>query len=343
MRKLLAFFALVTALLSAEAQPRPHMDPNYPDVHDPVMAKGENGRYYIFSTGMGIGVMSSADLKEWRPEPGVFAMDAIPQWAKDTVPGYHGHTWAPDIVRHNDRWYVYYSCSTFGKNGSAIGVATTKTLDRESADFGWTDLGPVVVSHPKKDNWNAIDPNIVITPEGKPWMVYGSFWDGLQLMPLADDMKTPLAAPRTVARRFDKHVDLDKIQFTVEGKDTIKAGDNAIEGPFIIKHDGWYYLLVSWDYCCRGAKSTYKTVYGRSRNVEGPYYDLSGVDMAKGGGTFLVGPDERYFGVGHCSAYELDGQWWFLCHAYDAQVNARAKIYLRKMTFDGNGFIRLEE
>ena len=71
---LTAAILLLTACSSSEKpQPqRPEFDPSYPDVHDPVLAVGEDGRYYIFSTGVGVGVMSSADLNTWRQEPPVF-------------------------------------------------------------------------------------------------------------------------------------------------------------------------------------------------------------------------------------------------------------------------------
>ena len=56
-----------------------------PEVHDPVMARGEDGRYYMFSTGMGVSVQSSADLKDWQREKPVLAK--APAWAVDTVAG----------------------------------------------------------------------------------------------------------------------------------------------------------------------------------------------------------------------------------------------------------------
>src|SRR3546814_1147074 len=31
------------------------------------------------------------------------------------------------------------------------------------------------------------------------------------------------------------------------------------EAPFIFRHEGWYYLLTSFDYCCKGVNSTYYT------------------------------------------------------------------------------------
>lgn len=332
--------------LQAQGNRHPEFSPSYPDVHDPVMALGEDGRYYVFSTGVGVGVMSSADLQTWRQEPSVFDRDEIPQWAKDTVQGYWGHTWAPDISYHNGEWQLYYSCSTFGKNGSAIGRVTNKTLDPSSPDFRWVDHGPVIVSHKHQDNWNAIDPNLIIGEA--PYLVYGSFWDGIQLLPLDADLQTPKSAPVTIARRINRHRDLAEIDniehYTVEGKDTIEAGDNAIEAPFIIRRGEYYYLFVSHDYCCRGKNSTYRTVYGRSKQLTGPYLDREGRDMAEGGGTLLIGPSDRYYGVGHNSAYELkDGTWIFLSHAYDAEHGARAKIFIRPLLFDADGWMTLGE
>ena len=76
------------------------------------------------------------------------------------------------------------------------------------------------------------------------------------------------------------------------------ANSNAIEAPFIIYRNGYYYLFVSFDYCCKGLNSNYKTAVGRSRKVTGPYLDMQGKPMLKTGGTIIVGESERYSGVG---------------------------------------------
>ena len=90
--------------------------------------------------------------------------------------------------------------------------------------------------------------------------------------------------PRTIARRYDPNFK------PTEPNPTSKfAGTNAIEAPFIFKHGGYYYLFVSWDYCCRGAKSNYRVAVGRSKTVDGPYLDRTGKDMANGGGTLFMG------------------------------------------------------
>lgn len=316
-----------------------------PPVHDPVLAVGEDGKYYVFSTGMGISVMSSEDMNDWHRESPVFnPKEGIPEWAKDSVPGYRGHTWAPDISFHDGKWLLYYSCSTFGKNNSAIGLATNKTLDKTSPLYRWEDQGIVIKSHKHVDNWNAIDPNLIVTDDGESILVYGSFWDGIQLVKLDSDFQTPISVPQTIARRVNRSLKLEELDreenFTIENNDTIEAGENAIEAPFIIKRGAYYYLFVSFDYCCRGQASTYKTVYGRSSRAEGPYYDKVGKPMLNGGGTLLYGPDDEFYGIGHCSVYEINEKWYFLSHAYDKKRNGEARLFMREIAFDDNGWIK---
>ena len=132
-------------------------------VHDPVMAEYE-GVYYLYNTGRGISVHSSEDMENWQREPSVFSEK--PEWTDEVVPGFRNHIWAPDIFFHDDTYYLYYSVSSFGKNTSAIGVATNSTLDPEDEAYNWQDHGIVVQSVPNRDMWNAIDPNLIKDDDG---------------------------------------------------------------------------------------------------------------------------------------------------------------------------------
>lgn len=292
-------------------------DPLRPSVHDPVLAK-EDSTYYLFMTGMGVSVLSSNDLEHWKQDGSVFTTP--PQWAIDSVAGYRGHTWAPDIARVGDQWVLYYSCSSFGVNNSAIGMATTKALNPNSPDHGWTDQGMVVRSHTHQEDWNAIDPNLIIDQQGNPWLTWGSFWDGIQLMPLQEDLKSPAGEPQTIARR-------QKPSKVKHG--TKKANDNAIEAPFIVFRDGYYYLFASHDLCCKGLNSTYKTVVGRSKDIQGPYLDKEGGSMLSGAGTLLIGETDEYAGVGHCAVYEFDSEWIFIAHGYAKDRRGQSQLVVR--------------
>ena len=99
-----------------------------PMVHDPVMAF-EDGKYYIYCTGHGITQITSTDRRHWTVKPdGVLPAGKIPAWTHDSVPGFDTHIWAPDVIKYRDKWYLTYSCSTFGKNTSAIGLLSSTSL-----------------------------------------------------------------------------------------------------------------------------------------------------------------------------------------------------------------------
>ena len=292
--------------------------------HDPVLAR-QGDRFYLFATGEGVSVMSSSDLKTWKFEKPVF--EEAPQWAVDAIKGYHGHTW--DIIYHNGLYHLFYSCSAFAKNTSAIGHATNPTLDPSDARFKWTDQGKIIQSVPNRDMWNAIDPNIIIDEAGTPWMSFGSFWDGIKMVRLTDDLAR-VAQPEewySLSRR--------ERSFELDDKD---PGDGAVEAPFIMKHGDYYYLFVSFDYCCRGMKSNYKVVVGRSETVTGPYLDKDGKSMAQGGGSLVIQGNADYVGVGHNAAYHFDGKDYFICHAYSAKEDGAPKLIIREMTWTPDGW-----
>lgn len=324
MKRLIVCLTLVSlcVVLTAQRQRRPFaaFKTQTPMVHDPVMA-WEDSTYYIYSTGMGIQQMTSKDLKTWtvKPEP---LMTVIPQWTRDSVLGFRQHVWAPDILRWHGRWWLAYSCSTFGKNGSAIGLLSTRSL----AHPIWNDEGCIVASREGRDQWNAIDPNFVIDDNDQPWLTWGSFWDGIQIVRLDTTMHIAQGErPRTIACRYDP-----AFKHAAPNPTSKYAGTNAIEAPFIFKHDGWYYLFVSWDYCCRGSKSNYRVAVGRSKTVDGPYVDRDGNDMREGGGTpFFEGDKQQFEAAGHCAAYHINGEDIFICHGYSI-AHKGASILVRK-------------
>ncbi len=295
-------------------------------IHDPVMAR-EGDTYYLFSTGPGITLYSSKDMNSWRLRGRIFPGN--PAWAKSVAPSFNGHIWAPDIVQHGGKYYLYYSVSAFGKNTSAIGVTINKTLDPDSPDYKWDDQGIVLQSVPSRDLWNAIDPAVIVDGDGTPWMSFGSFWSGLKLVKL-DPSLTALAEPqewRSIARR----------ERSVLVADT-QAGPAEIEAPFIFRKGEYYYLFVSWDKCCRGKDSTYKMVVGRAKEITGPYLDRSGRDMAMGGGSLLLAGDQDWAGVGHNSAYTFDGKDYLVFHAYENADNGLQKLKIAEITWDENNW-----
>ncbi len=288
-------------------------------VHDPVMIM-QDSVYYLFCTGRGIGRYRSTDMKNWERLPGVF--EEAPDWVMEKLPEFRNHIWAPDVAYHNGRYVLFYSVSRFGKNTSCIGMVSTPSLHPDDPNYEWTDHGPVICSIPGEDDWNAIDPNLIFDEEGQPWMSFGSFWGGMQLFLMSADLTGPKGEGDTqvIATRGQS-----------ERENILKAGDGAIEAPFMIKRGDWYYLFVSFDFCCRGENSTYNIRVGRSKQVTGPFLDKDGVDMVDGGGSLVLKGNERYAGVGHNAVENFGGQDYLICHGYDLEAEGHSRLLIFPM------------
>ena len=300
-------------------------------VHDPVIIR-EGDTYYVFGTGIprdkGRYILSrtSKDLKTWTARGPL--LTTIPDWAVKAVPGVT-ELWAPDISRAADgRYRLYYAVSTFGSNRSAIGLATSPTLDPDAPGYGWRDEGPVVLST-ARDDFNAIDANHVIDREGRHWLALGSFWTGLKLFRL--DAKTgklldPKAKPYSIARR-----------------PAPPGAPAPVEAPFIVDHGGYYYQFASYDYCCKGVNSTYYTVVGRAREITGPYLGKDGSPMMQGGGSIFLRADleekQRFRGPGHIGfLHDRDGRDYVVYHAYDRENRGRSTLRIAPVTWGADGW-----
>jgi arabinan endo-1,5-alpha-L-arabinosidase len=290
-------------------------------VHDPVIIQ-QDSSFYIFATVMGISTWRSADMKNWKREKPVFS--SPPRWAVAAVPGFKGHIWAPDISYHNGRYYLYYAVSVFGKNTSCIGLAVNKTLHTDSPDYKWEDMGKVIQSVPGRDMWNAIDPNEAEDDKGNHWLAFGSLWNGIKLVKLTDDLRS-VAQPGqwySIAARQRRFILPDSV-----------AGDATIEAPFIFKKGDYYYLFVSFDYCCRGEKSTYKIMAGRSATIQGPYLDRDGLPMTLGGGSQVLEGDANWHGVGHNAVIAVAGTDYLVFHRYNTNDHGKSKLRKKRLNW----------
>ena len=273
------------------------------DVPDPAIIKAGD-HYYVFATEPGIAILRSDDLWEWE-KIGTVLPDSLPRWAQEEVPGTQ-FPWAPDISFFGDRYHLYYALSTFGGQRSVIALATNRTLDPDDPDYRWIDRGVVVESNPGVDPFNAIDPAIVQDEQGRVWMAWGSFWGGIKMRRIDPATGKVFAADTTTYSLAAR-----------AGTDAVRGprDDQAIEGPYIIHHDDYYWLFASFDACCRGAESTYNVRVGRSENVTGPYVDRDGMPMTEGGGALVLAGRGQIAGPGHNSIL-IDGDRHFIVHHF---------------------------
>lgn len=279
--------------------------------HDPVVIAAHD-QFYMFNTGNGVGAKTSTNLTSWQGAQSVF--DSNPSWIAQSVPGV-SNLWAPDISFFAGQYHLYYSASTFGDNRSCIGHATRAALNAGS----WTDHGSVVCSNvDSNDDWNAIDPNVIVDLDGVPWLSFGSFWGGLKIVEL-----TPEGA-----RKDD----------VITGIAARPQNSGALEAPFIVRRCGYYYLFVSFDRCCDGVNSTYKTMVGRSTSVTGPFVDKEGTEMMQGGGTLILEGGTRYRGPGHNAVIFTEDAAYNVYHSYDANSNGSSVLRISELVFDADGW-----
>lgn len=291
-------------------------------VHDPSMIRTKDGLYYVFSTTLatphnGIEIRSSKDLINWSNAGTAFS--TLPAWI-NTYNGSNGEMWAPDVSYHNGTYWLYYAVSTFGSEVSAIGLATSST----AAPGSWADQGLVFASKAAAPWYNAIDPGLVVSPDGTMWLSFGSWWTGIYMIQIDPATGKQLATNTT-------------IYHLAERLDTSKG----IEGAYIYQFGGYYYLFVSLDSCC-SASATYHIAVGRSTSVTGPYVDKGGVNMLVGGGTIILSTHGNIVGPGGQSVLGDGSLTLLVYHYYDANNNGSPTLGLNSLGWSSDGWPYVE-
>jgi arabinan endo-1,5-alpha-L-arabinosidase len=255
-------------------------------VHDPTIIR-QGSTYYVLSTDSGsqtgyLSILCSTDKITWTTCGHVF--NTIPAAVTATA-GLSGVTglWAPDVSYFNNLYHVYWVASVFGTNTSVIGLATSPTMNPSDPNYKWTDQG-IILQSTSSSPFNAIDPNILIDASNNVWMDFGSFFGGIYqyaINPTTGQLSSPGSSPTLLAARP-----------AVSG--------NPIEGASMVLHNGYYYLFVSFGYCCNTpfTTDTYQIAVGRGNSPNGPFLDQNGTNMLNGGGTILLSSEGEFTAPG---------------------------------------------
>lgn len=189
--------------------------------HDPsVIQRTSDNLYFKFNTGGSIEIVTASSLTG----PWTIKGYVLPNGSKISLAG-NKDLWAPDVQKVGNLYHLYYTVSTFGSQNSAIGLATSSTLEPGS----WTDQGSVgVTSNPTK-NYNAIDAN-VFQADGNWYMNFGSFWN--------DIFQVQLNSAATKSSGASYNIEYNS------------TGSRPSEGSFQFYNSGYYYLLWSSGICC---------------------------------------------------------------------------------------------
>ncbi|KAI0853543.1 glycoside hydrolase family 43 protein [Daldinia vernicosa] len=285
-----AFPAFLLASLASVARaqyPDPGACSGYCFTHDPAVVKRADGKYFRFSTLDLIGISTADSLAgPWTQSGSVIQGASIINMDGNTV------LWAPDVSYIRGIYYCLYSVSTSGSQTSAIGYATSTTLESGS----WTDQG-IIVTSTSSSPYNAIDGNIVNGTGDNEWYIqWGSYWNNIYQARVAIDGEY-------VFRSGNEH------QIGYE-----PSGSHQMEGAFIWKRDSLWYQFLSRGICCTYDPDTdpidqvYHITVCRSDNPAGPYVDQDGVACTDGGGTIVL--------ASHGNVYAPGGQGVFTDDVY---------------------------
>jgi arabinan endo-1,5-alpha-L-arabinosidase len=236
------------------------------NAHDPAIMRRSDGTYFRFSTNGKVAIHTAPSITG----PWTYKGAAIPAGSSINLPGRDG-LWAPDVQKVGNTYYLYYSVSTFGNKNSAIGVATSTTMDVGS----WTDHGSIGVTSGASTSYNAIDGNLLVDGSNM-YMTFGSFWTDIYQISMKNPPLT-VAAPATTSRQlvYDKAFD-------------------SIEAAYLFKSGSFYYLFFSQGQCCGldtkrpAAGKEYKIKVCRSSSPTGGFVDKAGKSCTQGGGTVVL-------------------------------------------------------
>jgi arabinan endo-1,5-alpha-L-arabinosidase len=291
-------------------------------IHDPSVIV-EDGHWVSFQTGDEGGLSQGAIKLKTSPD-GITWKNAgavgkgVPKWTQ-TENGYKSlNIWAPSVMKHGDRWHLYYSVSSFGLQFSSIGLMTNDAFDPTRPGEGWEDQG-LVLKSTGRDDFNAIDPYRIDTSDGRAWLSYGSFWSGIKLRELDPETGKLLAEDTP---RYD----------------LAWYGGGVIEASAILEHEGRFYLFVSYDRCCAGVDSTYRIMVGRADTVTGPYVGKDGADLLKAGASELQKTFGRYIGPGGQEPVFGAPSELLVYHYYDGDDRGVSKIQIVSIGWTEDGW-----
>ena len=280
------------------------------DFADPSVIRGRDGYWYAYSTQTplveggqdlhSLPTLRSPDLVTWEYVGDVFDESNWPSWL-DSGSG----VWGAAIEYWDGAYRLFFvgvDVPGYPEPNKAIGVATGPTPHGPWTDSGAPVIAPASYTRPPD---NIVRPQSIIAPDpiqaadGRRYLYYGGFNGGIWVVELGAAMRPVGEAVKLV----------DDVHF---------------EGAYVIRRDGWYYMLVSPDHCCLGGPvSGYGGWVARSKEPTGPFVDRDGVPilaLRPGGTPVVTANGNRWVGMGaNAVTTDLAGQDWLVYHAIDRE------------------------
>lgn len=287
MKNLILFFWLTilsTGYLMA-------VSPEVVPLGDPFILYYE-GCYYAYGTGAdaGIPVYVSKDLKTWRRADRL-ALHKSDVWADRWF-------WAPEVYYIDGTFYMYYTADEH------ICVATA---DSPLGPFKQARKEPMIAGE------KTIDNTLFIDDDGKPYLFFDRFNDGLNIWmaELSDDLLS--IKPETMRPCIHVSQSWEEVWPRVN------------EGAFVTKHNGVYYLTYS-------ANSYESPFYGigcaTATDIRGPWTKYEDNPLLQKPGDLV--------GVGHSAMFrDKRGRLKIVFHAHKDRSTIHPRgMYIGKVRFE---------
>lgn len=316
------------------------------NVHDPTLIK-HGDTYYMYSTDVYFGgagvpqddprldpkipIRKSENLVHWTPIGHVFSEmpGQIVAWLRQIQPSYEPlSVWAPFVMEVDGQFRLYYSVpANDGLQTAYLGLAISS-----HPEGPWEHKGLVLPTYDGSE-YNGIDPAVMVDRDnGKHWLFFGSWWDGIHAVELD---------PATGFR-----LDSDDTGTVVAARNPDQFGSSPMEGAEVLYHPGrdQYYIFVSYDPLIE----EYNVRVGRADQPQGPYYDFFGNEMSletdnlpRITAQYRFNNHLGWQGVGHTGLLR-DGEDYYLASQGRLGSNEPTihlmNLHLRKMVWTEDGW-----
>lgn len=267
------------------------------DYPDPSILRDGNDYYMVHSSFdyvLGLMVWHSGDLVNWEP-------------VGPALNKYVGPVWAPEIVKHKGKYYIYFPSMAEGHNTNMVVVAN-------SIQGPW--------SEPIDLKIGMIDPGHIVDNDGKRFL----FFSGGYLARLSDDGTSIIGQAKKVYDGWEipKHWEIEAF---------------TLEGPKIKKIGNYFYLLVAQGGTA-GPPTSHMVVAARSKNLEGPWENSHYNPIVH---TNSV--NERWWSKGHGSLIDApDGKWYMVYHAYEKGFHTLGRqTLMQPVEWTADGWFKLKK
>lgn len=272
-----------------------YLNPILPGDHpDPSILK-DGDDYYMthssFDAYPGLLIWHSRDLVNWEPiGPSLF---------KNV-----GSVWAPDLVKHNGRYYIYFP-------GQKPGHRSNYVIWADSIRGPWSDPIDLKIGR--------IDPGHAVGPDGRRYL----FLSGGFVVPLAADGLSVTGAMKKV---------YDGWQYP----DDWVVETFAQEGPKMLQRGGYYYMVLA-EGGTAGPPTSHMVIAARSKSIEGPWENSPYNPIIR-----TKSAEEHWWSKGHATLVEgPGGRWYAVYHAYEnGFYNLGRQTLLEPVEWTADGWFR---